>query len=110
MCVYSVLCVQYMSVCPVTVEDAVDPRKGWSGGGGGELMVGQFSGEGHIQKLSDHKHTQTPQHINLQPCLMILPFPQQPVEESKCLALAFCHHTVYVCHVEHSTAYILPVK
>lgn len=36
-----------MCVCAhiVTVEDAVDPLKGRSGGGG-ELMVGQFSGEG----------------------------------------------------------------
>lgn len=39
------MCVFSMCVCAVTVEDAFDPLKGMSGGGG-ELMVGQFSGEG----------------------------------------------------------------
>lgn len=39
------VCVLSLCVCTVTVEDAVDPLKAMSGGGG-ELMVGQFSGEG----------------------------------------------------------------
>ncbi len=73
------VCVLSLCVCTVTVEDAVDPLKGMSGGGG-ELMVGQFSGEGpHWKALRPQTHSGM-HHIYLQPCLMILQLPQQPVK------------------------------
>lgn len=39
------MCVLCVCVLVTVEEDVVDPLKGMSGGGG-ELMVGQFSGEG----------------------------------------------------------------
>ncbi len=92
LCVGVCVCV-CVCVCvhTVTVEDAVDPLKGMSGGGG-ELMVGQFSGEGpHWKALRPQTHSGI-HHIYMQPCLMILQLPQQPVKGYDFhLMLSVCH-------------------